>query len=61
MYPFNKLAGGSHSRTIDRWQSGRGNPVHQALVKQGMYREQENSHPEWPDGTLRKKNVFHTH
>ena len=24
----------------------------QALVGQGMYREQENSHPEWPDYTI---------
>ena len=26
--------------------------VKQALVRQGMYGEQENSHPEWPDRTL---------
>ena len=61
MYPFNKLAGGVILELIDRWQSGRGNHVHQALVKQGMYREQENSHSEWPNRTLHKKNVFHIH
>lgn len=51
VFPFNQLAGGT-TVACEGSLAGAGGehiPVSTCLVRQKMYREQENSHLEWPD------------